>query len=1121
MAAELATGAQEVAEDTARLAVSERTPPSSANPSSVAQTFTFKARVPYSSAHEAEMVCRCLDVDRELRPEQVTRRLSTDGANLLIFYSAVDARTLRAAAFDSVTGTSMPRGRNGVGLKVRTARKVVAMPLGRKARQAGAREQLLSKKRGMKAAPADAKGPQGSPANSAKKAKRRKRGTAVLGGGANSQRPTALRQPAKTGKGRKNGKRRPGRRAPKAGGDAAGPAPIVGGREIKKWVSFAIEDLKVKNALGEGSYGQVFEGFLRCTDGSDERVVLKRVKRRVEGAEEMNRMEHLLNVYAARSARGAVADFLGYCEVARDQAFGKLTEGVWLVWRYEGSRTLAAYLRRRDCLPALSRELGVPAEAVAATVLRHILEGLAALHAAGVVHRDVKPLNVIFAEEAQRFKLIDLGAAADLRTGTNYQPDESILDPTYAAPEQFCLPTDSPHLARHARPLAMAMSPLLWGRHKPDLFDSYSAGLVFMQLAVPRLRPPGALRAFREAMNACGHDLAAWRARERPPPAQTAALDAGGGAGWDLAASLLRPRRIAELDNGGVVFIDAGRSGAARMSATAALKHRFIAQAAAAAAVTPAQAAAAGAKGGTERTRDGALGSAIGIWRNATRRLMNLEAQIVRTAEEVEVQTTRVKILEADVATGRAPVEVLQEESSALQGLKSQLIGLTGEFGATARSAQSLLSGLFSRKRAPAAATAAADAPPAPERSASARRAALKAQPAAAAPPAAAAAAAAAKALWPTPPRTVNPYSAAAVAAAAGDGGSDNRAVAGVYTALKFGGLALRVASGLAASIGRDAEKALAQLEPQPDPRRVSREVSSSFMDMLREEQAAVEAGEGWTAVSERLQTDLRFQAAPEARREQMFDTFREAVAKVTAARARTERAQAGAAFAELLEEAGIPAEAEWPAVVRQLGADPRWQALPSDEERRKGLGRHCAKLRAEAAFARLLDETPGLTADTPWPLVKRKVWSDPRHAAVPEARRTELWREFRVVLAELSETLTPDPTASPPVRAAANERVPAPVTDVALGSSPLAAPDLAPGAAGGLGSLTALQAEQARLQLEYAKMEAKLREMEARLTEREEALRPPAQGRDRDAKVAADRDGAFVFRVPGGRARK
>lgn len=39
-----------------------------------------------------------------------------------------------------------------------------------------------------------------------------------------------------------------------------------------------------------------------------------------------------------------------------------------------------------------------------------------------------------------------------------------------------------------------------------------------------------------------------------------------------------------------------------------------------------------------------------------------------------------------------------------------------------------------------------------------------------------------------------------------------------MVTALKFGGLALRVASGLAASIGRDAEKVLTQLEPPPDP---------------------------------------------------------------------------------------------------------------------------------------------------------------------------------------------------------------------------------------------------------------------------------------------------------------
>lgn len=68
------------------------------------------------------------------------------------------------------------------------------------------------------------------------------------------------------------------------------------------------------------------------------------------------------------------------------------------------------------------------------------------LHRAGLVHRDVKPANIIFSESARKFKLIDLGACADLRSGTNYIPDESILDPMYCPPEQVpsaagaCLP---------------------------------------------------------------------------------------------------------------------------------------------------------------------------------------------------------------------------------------------------------------------------------------------------------------------------------------------------------------------------------------------------------------------------------------------------------------------------------------------------------------------------------------------------------------------------------------------------------------------------------------------------------------------------------------------------------
>jgi hypothetical protein len=57
------------------------------------------------------------------------------------------------------------------------------------------------------------------------------------------------------------------------------------------------------------------------------------------------------------------------------------------MWRYEGSNTLSYYLRRRDTLRALARDLGVPEDIVVPVAMRQLLLGLSALHAAGLVHR--------------------------------------------------------------------------------------------------------------------------------------------------------------------------------------------------------------------------------------------------------------------------------------------------------------------------------------------------------------------------------------------------------------------------------------------------------------------------------------------------------------------------------------------------------------------------------------------------------------------------------------------------------------------------------------------------------------------------------------------------------------
>ena len=175
--------------------------------------------------------------------------------------------------------------------------------------------------------------------------------------------------------------------------------------------------------------------------------------------------------------------------------------------------------------------------------LRQILENLSAAHATGIILRDVKPENIIFDPIKGKFKLIDLGAAADLRFGFNYQPKEFILDPRFSGPEEYIMSTQTPEPP--PTPVALALSPALWQLNLPDRFDSYSAGVTLLQMCLPTLRSDNNLIAFRKKLEENGESLSQWR-QELPPRWFSGAdgegfdvLDLDDRAGWELCKSLM------------------------------------------------------------------------------------------------------------------------------------------------------------------------------------------------------------------------------------------------------------------------------------------------------------------------------------------------------------------------------------------------------------------------------------------------------------------------------------------------------------------------------------------------------------------------------------------------------
>ena len=188
-------------------------------------------------------------------------------------------------------------------------------------------------------------------------------------------------------------------------GDTSGARPVNIGR------------YRVAGVLGRGAMGVVYLGH---DVAIDRQVAIKTIHRRLlsggDGAEWLERFR--------REVRAA-----GRClhpNIVTVFEYGEEDGAPYIVMEYIQGRELRDYLKDRQPLPL--------ANAVA--VIVQVLQALGHAHAHGVVHRDIKPGNIILLSDGQ-VKVTDFGIARMETVSGMTQVGMTVGTPGYMAPEQF------------------------------------------------------------------------------------------------------------------------------------------------------------------------------------------------------------------------------------------------------------------------------------------------------------------------------------------------------------------------------------------------------------------------------------------------------------------------------------------------------------------------------------------------------------------------------------------------------------------------------------------------------------------------------------------------------------
>jgi len=204
---------------------------------------------------------------------------------------------------------------------------------------------------------------------------------------------------------------------------AAASLPIAAGYRLHEYridavlgqggfgIAYAATDVNlntrvvVKEYLPEDFAYRAVDGTVRVRDGTDRELYQAGLERFLVEARTLASFRHR---HIVRVARFFEANHTGY-----------------MVLEYERGQSLKAWRKNRETIP----------ETTLVALVAPLLDGLAAVHRAGYLHRDIKPDNIYIRDEDGSLVLLDFGSAR--QASAEIADVGTVVTPGYSAIEQY------------------------------------------------------------------------------------------------------------------------------------------------------------------------------------------------------------------------------------------------------------------------------------------------------------------------------------------------------------------------------------------------------------------------------------------------------------------------------------------------------------------------------------------------------------------------------------------------------------------------------------------------------------------------------------------------------------